>query len=329
MEALFYQVDDQGMVQCLLCPHFCRIPAGHVGRCHSRKNTNGKLYAINIGQVCAFHNDPIEKKPLYHFLPGSHALSLGNNGCNLRCTFCQNWEISQQTVPTQTMSPPEIVRLANQHRSQSIAFTYSEPIVWYEFVKDASICIHDSGLKSIMVTNGMINPEPLQELLPHIDAMNIDIKSMNPDFYRRLCGGYLEPVLEAAELASRSSHVEITYLIIPGENDSEQEFHQLGQFIRDHLGIQTPLHLSRYHPAYHLTNPATPVETLLSARKIAQEYLHFVYLGNVVSQDGSSTRCPKCRQLLIRRDGYRILERNISDDAACLNCGTTISLILQ
>lgn len=306
-------------VQCTLCPHYCSIAPAQTGLCGSRRNADGQLCLTNYGQVAATHIDPIEKKPLYHFLPGSLILSFGNNGCNLRCPFCQNWSISQQTTPTQYLAPESLLNMAQRSGLPSVAFTYAEPMIWFEYILDCAQLLREIGIKTVLVSNGMINPDPLSALLPWIDAMNIDIKSMEPDFYRHFCHGYLEPVLETAKIASKTCHIEITNLVIPNRNDSDEMFHQLGAFISEHLSRQTPLHLSRYHPDYHLSEPVTPCKTLKRAQRITAEYLDFIYLGNISNEPGHSV-CPGCGTIVVSRNPDGPVIVRLTPDHRCPVC---------
>ena len=317
-QADFYK-QVKGGLQCQLCPHFCILKSGETGICLSRKNIDGELFAINYDQVCSVSIDPMEKKPLYHFFPGSMIFSLGNNGCNLKCKFCQNWEISQQVIPTKTYSSHSILETVQSHKLRAVAFTYAEPLIWYEFIMETAILLKKNGIKTVLVTNGMINQPPLLKLLPWIDAMNVDIKSMQDSFYRNICEGFLKPVLKTAETAAKSCHLEMTNLIIPGLNDSDKEFEELGLFIANNLGRHTPLHLSRYFPCYQLDIPPTPVDTMQRAKQITSQYLDHVFLGNLGHED-SSTYCPKCRSILIKREGYRVLNLNLTEMGNCLSC---------
>lgn len=328
-EAAFYEILDTGDIQCVLCPIMCRIKPGQTGVCSSRQNIEGRMVLLNYGQVSALHVDPMEKKPLYHFLPGSSILSLGNNGCNLRCAFCQNWQISQITSSTRFIGPAEVVRQATDLSLPAVAFTYAEPSVWFEYVLDTSRLLHDAGIKVVLVTNGLINEEPFRSLEPWIDALNIDIKSMDPRFYTGLCKGPLEPVLKTCIRAVETCHVEITNLIIPGENDSDRNFHDLARFIRDHLGRNTVLHLSRYHPAYQFQKPPTPLSTLARACQIAREYLDFVFPGNISSPKEESTLCPECGSRLIDRYAYVVNSTHLDASGNCPDCGYRTGIVLQ
>jgi pyruvate formate lyase activating enzyme len=251
--------------------------------------------------------DPIEKKPLYHFFPGSWIFSVGSFGCNFRCKFCQNWQIAQLTeVPTEEISAEELVNVASRQKDNiGIAYTYNEPTIWYEYVIECASLARKKGLKNVLVTNGFIEKEPLEKLLPFIDAMNIDVKAYTEDFYRDITFGKLSPVKRTVEIAQKSCHVEITTLLIPGMNDGEDEVEALAKWLAS-LRKDIPLHLTRYFPNFKLDLPPTPVETIQRARKIAMKYLDYVYTGNVVDEEGSNTYCPKCGKLLIVRRGYDV-----------------------
>ena len=325
-EAAYYDKLEDGRAQCRLCPHECWIKEKGFGICRTRRVDGGVLYAVNYAQVASMAYDPIEKKPLYHFYPGRTIFSMGGNGCNLGCQFCQNWEISQSEVPTRRVEPEKAVELAQQNRSVGIAYTYSEPLVWFEYVLDCAKLAREKGLKNVLVTNGLINPEPLQALLPWIDAFNLDVKSMSEEFYQKICKGPLAPVLHTAEVASKSCLVEITNLIIPTLNDSDEDFQHLVDWIGEKLGADTPLHFSRYFPHYRMQINSTPVETLMRAWEIAKEKLSYVYVGNIMDQASNSTYCPHCRHLLIGRDGYRILKLGFKD-GKCESCGQAVRII--
>lgn len=271
-------------VQCLLCPHVCRIREGGRGICRVRRNEGGRLIAANYGLVTAVALDPIEKKPLRRYAQGKSILSLGTFGCNLGCGFCQNWQIAHgEEPPYRYLSPEEAVAKAQKALPSGnigLAYTYSEPLMWYEYVLDTAKLTKEAGLQNILVTNGYINPRPLKELLPYLDAVNLDIKAYTEGFYQEICGGTLPPVLESARLFAAGCHLEITTLIIPDRNDSQDEIGALARWIA-HLDPEIPLHLSRYFPNYKMDTPPTPIETMLLAKKAASRHLRHVFLGNV------------------------------------------------
>ncbi|MFH0772431.1 MAG: AmmeMemoRadiSam system radical SAM enzyme [Candidatus Omnitrophota bacterium] len=280
-EALYWGKKDD-KARCHLCPHECKIVNGLVGICGVRRNIDGKLYSLVYGETTSIALDPIEKKPLYHYHPGEYILSLGTKGCNFKCPFCQNWTISQDIdAVTRKVSPEWVIEKAKEHKSFGIAYTYNEPFIWYEFVLDTARFAKKEGLENVLVTNGYVNPEPLEEILPFIDAMNIDLKSLDDEFYRKICGASLEPVLYAIKRSAKSCHVELTNLVIPGLNDSDDNFIRLVDWIFDNLGVEIPLHFSRYFPCYKLDRPVTPLETLERARDIAGKKLKNVYIGNI------------------------------------------------
>ncbi len=320
-EACFYEHLEDTRVRCLLCPHSCVIPDGRTGICRIRKNDAGTLTATMYAECTSAAMDPIEKKPLYHFCPGTKILSLGTNGCNFKCPWCQNWEISQQTSPTFSLTPEEAVREAKSRSSVGIAYTYNEPLVWFEYVRDTAELAREAGLKNVLVTNGFINPEPFEQLLPLIDAMNIDIKSIRPEFYREFVGANLDPVLLTAKRASKATHVEITNLIIPGHSDSIDDLQNLAKWISDNLGPETPTHLSAYFPSYKFTAPPTRPDQLEKARELFLRHLNYVYVGNVVSEEGSNTYCKNCNALLIKRVGYSIHTPGL-EGFNCKKCGS-------
>jgi len=324
-EAKYWKKRDDGRIACELCPQACVIPEGGHGVCLGRVNRRGALFAENFGQCVSVAMDPIEKKPLYHVCPGRQVLSIACNGCNLRCDFCQNWTISQTRVRTTPLPPDELVRLARESGSFGVAYTYTEPLVWYEYLLEAGALVRGAGLKNILVTNGVINEAPLRELLPLVDAMNIDLKSMRPSFYRDYCHCEgAEAARRTIRLAAEQCLVEVTNLIIPGLNDSDDDLRELVDFVAD-VGRTIPLHFSRYFPTYKMNIEPTPVETLERARDIAREKLDYVYLGNVRADD-SNTYCPNDGHLLVRRSGYSTEVVGI-EDGRCACCGRVADLL--
>jgi len=294
VEAKHWESLEDKKVRCRLCPANCLLTESKTGICGCRTNIDGRLMVDNYGEIVSASYDPIEKKPLYHFYPGTVIFSTGPNGCNLSCENCQNWEISQMKVPTRNLEPSELAVLAGRSGSIGVAYTYSEPLIWFEYILDAAAAVREKGLKNVIVSNGYINEEPFRELLPLIDAANIDLKSMNPAFYKKVCKGQLEPVKSAiVNLFKAGKHLEVTNLVIPGLNDSDADFEQITDFIAG-LSDNIPLHFSAYHPTYKMTRPKTPAETLLNAYEIATKKLNFVYLGNVNIPDKSDTICPQC-----------------------------------
>ncbi len=298
IQAKHYKKLSNQKVQCILCPHFCVLAHDEEGKCRIRFNTNGELYTSNYAESISISMDPIEKKPLYHFYPGKSILSIGPNSCNFACDFCQNFSISQFEVPTYHLEPEELITLCLKNKTIFVAYTYTEPITWFEYILDSSRLLKERDYKIVMVTNGFMNPEPLHELLPYIDAMNIDLKSMDDEFYRKYCKGRLQPVLDTIKRAATKCHIEITNLLITGENDSPDNILKLVDFIAD-IDPQIPVHFSRYFPHFKMSNPATPESTLYRAREIARRKLSYVYLGNVISD--SDTNCPDCNATLIKR----------------------------
>jgi len=281
-EAMFYQKRQGLKTQCLLCPHNCVIADGQVGFCGVRENRKGILYSLVYEQTTSIALDPIEKKPLYHFHPGEFILSLGTKGCNFKCLFCQNWSISQDLdVPTQKITSEFVIRRAKELGSFGIAYTYNEPFIWFEFVYQTAKLAKEQGLENVLVTNGFVNQQPLKQILPYISAMNIDLKSIKEEFYINICKGSLNPVLQTIKYSHNYCHIELTNLIIPSLNDSEDDFIKLVDWIYENLGDSVPLHFSRYFPCYKLDFPPTPIQTLKKAEAIARKRLRYVYLGNV------------------------------------------------
>jgi pyruvate formate lyase activating enzyme len=285
------------------------------------------LRSLNYARISSAHWDPIEKKPLFHFYPGRQTLSLGTVGCNLACAFCQNWSISHAAATTRRMTPAEAVALAQTDPANiGISYTYNEPFIWYEFVLETAQLAKQAGLKNSLVTNGYVNEAPLRELLPHVDAMNIDIKAMGEDFYRELCRGRPEPPRRTAEVAKQAGClVEITNLVIPNWNDRDEDFQTLVDWVAA-LGEDTPLHFSRYHPDYQLTEPPTPPETLFRAREIAQKTLHYVYVGNLWATEAENTICPSCGKVVVERRGFAVSHISVKDQR-CEFCGAAIPIV--
>jgi pyruvate formate lyase activating enzyme len=335
-KAAYYSVvsAEDKKLRCDLCPHRCLLTDGKTGICLARRNTGGILYSLVHLRPVSAAIDPIEKKPLYHFHPGTHIFSSGPNGCTFKCRFCQNCEISQTVLSVREIAAAAFVKSILDSGTIGIAYTYSEPFVWFETIMEIGAVVHEHDLVNVMVTNGFMEQKPLSDLLSLVDAMNIDIKSMNPAFYRRLCKARLEPVLAACETVKKKCHLEITNLLIPGENDSENDICQLVDWIAANLGRDTPLHFSRYFPRYRMDAPPTPAATLLRARELAIRKLDYVYLGNMDSQIGSDTRCPSCGTVLIRRNGYSIsVNKSLRKDAAgkkasCPSCNRSTNIIL-
>jgi len=284
-EAQYYSARAHDFTACELCPRGCVIKPGGIGFCRVRKNLAGTLYALNYGKYTALALDPIEKKPLFHFFPGSRILSIGTFGCSFHCMFCQNWEIAHGVSEGKSITPSSLAALAQEYAARGsigVAYTYSEPLMWYEFVRDAACEVKKIGLKNVLVTNGFIRTEPFARLLPWIDALNIDIKGFTAEFYHKIIKGEFQPVLDVAQQAyGAGKHIEITTLLIPGLNDGEEELQALTDWIFSHLGAETPLHFSRYFPNYQMNLAPTPVATLKKARDIALKKLKYVYLGNV------------------------------------------------
>ncbi|MBW2999411.1 AmmeMemoRadiSam system radical SAM enzyme [Candidatus Woesearchaeota archaeon] len=316
-EAMFYEKKKDKIVQCHLCPHNCVIAEGKTGNCRVRKNSKGKLYSLVYGNPCTTYVDPIEKKPLYHFMPGTNIFSIATVGCNLHCKHCQNWEISQTGPEDSSMKlpPEEVVAMAVESGCQSIAYTYTEPTIFYEYVYDIARIAKQKGLKNVMVTNGYINPEPLKKLYPLIDAANVDLKGFTEKFYREVCGATLQPVLETLKALSEMPNVwlEATNLIIPTKNDDPKKIKEMCEWIKENLGVDVPLHFSRFFPYYKLTDlPPTPADILFKARKIALDVgMHYVYIGNLFVDKEDNTYCPKCGKLMVGRSGFGIVSNNI------------------
>lgn len=324
-DALFYTLDENGKILCKLCPQRCHIKEGGIGFCGARKVENGALYTLNYGNISSASMDPIEKKPLYHFRPGKLILSVGSFGCNFRCGFCQNYSISQTQPNTQYLEPQELIELAlKQENNTGIAFTYNEPSIWYEYVKEVSEKAVDTNIDLVLVSNGYISEDPLNKLLPYIDAANIDLKAFNNKFYKDVCEGDIKVVMKNIEMMYDKCHLEITTLLIEGHNDSEDEVSSLCKWIAD-LNPNIPLHLSRYFPSYKFDAPATSLERIDICKDIAKQYLNYVYVGNVQNAD-RNTYCPKCGELLVRRTAFET--EVLLKDRFCPSCKYDININL-
>lgn len=331
-EALFYQKLPNQKVRCELCPHNCTIGEGKVGICGVRENRDGILYSLVYEKVVASHIDPIEKKPFFHFLPGSYSFSIATVGCNFRCLYCQNWEISQMpkefhNIAGQNMSAEEVVTEALANECQSISYTYTEPTIFFEFAYDCAKLAKERGVKNNFVTNGYINSAPLEFITPYLDAANVDLKSFREEFYQKICGARLKPVLDTLKLMKKLNiWIEVTTLLIPGLNDSEEEISNIVDFIINELGSDVPWHVSAFFPHYKmLDRPPTSAEALINARKIGVEKgLKYVYTGNIPIPGAEDTFCPKCRKALIMRSGFSVLENKIKANK-CSYCGQVIS----
>lgn len=332
MQQARYYREEVKQVRCLLCPTACLLKNGQTGNCGVRKAVDGDLYSTNYGYVAAAHWDPIEKKPLYHFYPGRSILSIGTYGCNFFCPFCQNWSLARGK-PEQSaniFSPQEILTALQKEggpeKTLGVAYTYNEPLVWYEFVFDTAQLLHKEGYKNVLVTNGYINSEPLSELLPFIDAMNIDMKAFNDTFYSKYCRGSRQAVIKTVEMAVKNCHVELTCLLIPGLNDNADEQEEMARWLSN-LNPDLVLHYSRYFPQYKLDLPPTEPQVMEEMLAVAKKYLHYVYLGNIDLPGSADTVCPHCGNLLIVRSGYRVQLTGLNGQY-CQNCGNRIAITL-
>ncbi len=327
-EALLYEKLEGGRVRCALCNHRCVIKDGGFGICKVRLNRGGVLYTLVYDKVIARHVDPIEKKPLFHFLPGSLSYSIATVGCNFQCDFCQNYEISQfprhyEYVIGETVSPDFVVEEALASGSASISYTYTEPTVYFELAYECAVRASDKGLKNVFVSNGYMTPEALDYIHPHLHGANIDLKSFRDEFYKRHCKARLKPVLETLKyLKKQGVWVEVTTLVIPGENDDPSELRDIAEFIKTELGAETPWHVTRFHPTYRLlTRPPTPLETLKRAYFLGKEVgLKYVYTGNVPGEPEENTYCWNCGTLLIERFGFRVLRNELGPQGRCPKC---------
>lgn len=337
MEALLYEKRSDRKVECALCSHRCVISDGQRGICRVRENQGGILHTLVYGRLIASHIDPIEKKPLFHFLPGSLSYSIATVGCNFRCRFCQNAEIAQMPadrggrIRGETLDAEAVVAAAERGGCRSIAYTYTEPTIFFEFALDAARLAHARGIRNVFVTNGYMTREALKTIAPFLDAANVDLKAFSRKYYAELCGAKLDPVLETLRnMRSMGVFVEVTTLVVPGLNDDPAELEALAEFLVRDLGPDTPWHISRFHPTYQLTDrPPTPIKTLQAAREIGRlAGLRYVYTGNIPGDEGENTFCPSCGEALIERLGFRVGRVRLTD-GCCMKCGATIVGVWQ
>jgi len=329
--AKWWEATDDGKILCTLCPRYCKIGEGQSGFCYIRKNVQGKLVSTGYGHPTGFAIDPIEKKPLSHFLPGTSILSFGTAGCNLGCKFCQNWSMSKAKLDdlnALTVSPEGVIQLAKKHHVPSIAYTYNDPTIFGEYVIDISQMAREEGIRSVMVTNGYIDKEARKEVYSYIDAANVDLKAFTDHFYHKLTFSHLNDILDTLIWLHHDTNVwiEITTLLIPDENDSSQEIEQMCTWIVDNLGDSVPLHFTAFHPDFKMRNkPRTPESTLRRARDIAiRTGIKYCYVGNVFDREGQSTYCPECQTTVIERDWHSIISNNVKD-GKCYKCGYKIA----
>ncbi|MBC8218429.1 MAG: AmmeMemoRadiSam system radical SAM enzyme [Planctomycetes bacterium] len=332
-EAVLWEAGEQNKVRCGLCNWRCVIDDGDLGRCRVRRNIAGALYSLNYHKVCSANPDPIEKKPLFHFQPGTRSFSVAAMGCNFRCDFCQNWQISQAAVENgqidgQAVSPEQIVDAALRTGCKSIAYTYTEPTVFMELCSDCGRLGKEKGLANVFVSNGFVTKEAIDFAAPWLDGINVDLKAFSEDYYRRLCKAQLQPVLDTITHIANETNIwmEITTLLVPGQNDSDQELNKLADFIVTSAGADVPWHISRFHPQYkYLDSTPTPIADMERAFEIGKKAgLRYIYLGNVPGTQAESTFCHKCRATLIERIGYTINANNI-ENSRCPHCGTQVA----
>ena len=322
-----YFKEEGEKIICLLCAHYCHLKEGQKGICGVNQNVGGTLKNLVYGYPVTLHVDPVEKKPLYHFLPATRALSLGTIGCNFKCSFCQNWSISQEKNlhVKEFIDPSRIVEMALKYECASIAYTYNEPTIFYPYAKDIALIAHQKGIKNIFVTNGFASREVVEDMSGIIDALNVDIKSFNKTYYKKNLGGSLESLLENLKAwKKKGMWLEITTLIVPTQNDSEEELHAIASFIADELGVDTPWHLSAFHPDFHEQHlPHTPLSTLKRAYEIGKNAgLHHIYIGNAGVEN--TTYCFTCKKVLIERKGFEVIE-NFVEESRCPKCKTPLA----
>jgi pyruvate formate lyase activating enzyme len=335
-EAILYKKLKENLVQCEACAHYCLIAPKKRGFCNVRENRDGKLYSLVFGKAIALHVDPIEKKPFFHFLPGSYSLSVATVGCNFRCLHCQNYDNSQMPrdkngqILGEEISPEEIVSLAMKNNLPSISYTYTEPTVFVEYAFETMKLAKKNGLKNNWVTNGYMSKETLELIAPYLDAANVDLKFFDDDLYQKICGAKLKPVLDSLKLMKKKKiWVEVTTLVIPGYTDKGNQFEEMAKFIKNELGEETPWHISRFYPAYKMMDvPPTPVEIIYYAYEIGKRIgLKYVYVGNLFGDEKENTYCPKCKELNIKRIGYEI--KRFDKNGKCRKCGEDLNLILE
>ncbi|WP_177418817.1 AmmeMemoRadiSam system radical SAM enzyme [endosymbiont of Lamellibrachia barhami] len=332
----YWHALEDGRVQCDLCPRFCHIKEGRQGFCFVRENRGGEVVLTTYGRSSGFCVDPIEKKPLNHYLPGTPVLSFGTAGCNLACKFCQNWDISKSRE-THTLadeaSPETIARAALDLGCRSVAYTYNDPVIFHEYAIDVAQACHEVGVQSVAVTAGYVCPEPREAFYHHMDAANIDLKAFTESFYHKLTGAHLQPVLETLQYLKHETGVwfELTTLLIPGENDSGAELEEMTQWVVDKLGPDVPMHFTAFHPSWKMMDtPSTPLATLTLARSIAMKNgVRYAYVGNVHDPEGDSTWCHQCGKLLIGRDWYQLSEWNLTPEGNCKACGSACAGVIE
>ena len=327
---------EDGRVQCDLCPRFCKLHAGQRGLCFVRENLDDEIVLTTYGRSSGYCIDPIEKKPLNHFLPGTPVMSFGTAGCNLACKFCQNWDISKSREThtlTDEASPELIARVAEQLNCRSVAYTYNDPVIFHEYAIDVARACREKGIKSVAVTAGYVCPEPRKEFYRYMDAANVDLKAFTEDFYHKITGSHLAPVLETLEYIKHETSVwlELTTLLIPGRNDSEKELDEMTRWVMDKLGPDVPMHFSAFHPDWKMMDvPPTPKQTLIRAREIAMgNGVRYAYTGNVHNEAGDSTYCHHCGEILIGRDWYVMTAWNLTTDGKCASCGTPCAGVFE
>jgi pyruvate formate lyase activating enzyme len=332
----YWHTLDDGRVQCDLCPRFCKLHADQRGLCFVRQNLDNEIVLTTYGRSSGYCIDPIEKKPLNHFLPGTPVLSFGTAGCNLACKFCQNWDISKSREThrlTDEASPEVIARAAQKLNCRSVAYTYNDPVIFHEYAIDVAQACHEKGIKSVAVTAGYVCPEPRREFYRYMDAANVDLKAFTEDFYHKITGSHLAPVLETLEYIQHETDVwlELTTLLIPGKNDSDQELDEMTRWVVEKLGPDVPMHFSAFHPDWKMMDvPSTPKQTLIRAREIAmQNGVHYAYTGNVHNAAGDSTYCHHCGETLIGRDWYVLTDWRLTADGKCASCGTPCAGVFE